>query len=167
MNLTAAGLLAITFSFATLAAMAVAYVAPWMRRHSLAVALSACLWIHAFRYVALQIFSARRFGFDLPLSAAREIAFGDVAGAALALLGLWLLARGSRHALLVIWLFAIETALDLAWGTVLGIHDKALHTAHDVTWLILNFYVPLLWVSLGLVVWQLASRRDEPLTGVQ
>jgi hypothetical protein len=32
-----------------------------------------------------------------------------------------------------------------------------------VTWLILTFYVPLLWVSLGLIVWQLYARRQEPL----
>jgi hypothetical protein len=31
------------------------------------------------------------------------------------------------------------------------------------TWLILTFYVQLLWVSLGLIVWQLCSRRLEPL----
>jgi hypothetical protein len=35
--------------------------------------------------------------------------------------------------------------------------------ASGVTWLILTFYVPLLWVSLGLIVWQLVARRGEPL----
>jgi predicted metal-binding membrane protein len=34
----------------------------------------------------------------------------------------------------------------------------------EVTWLILTFYVPLLWVSLGLIVWQLYSRQRERLS---
>jgi hypothetical protein len=36
-------------------------------------------------------------------------------------------------------------------------------TAHDLTWVILNFYVPVLWGTLVLVIWQLMTRRNELL----
>jgi hypothetical protein len=57
-SLTGAGLIAIAISFLVYVLLAVWYVAPWMRRQTLAVALSVPLWVQALRYVALQIFSA-------------------------------------------------------------------------------------------------------------
>jgi len=33
-----------------------------------------------------------------------------------------------------------------------------------VTWLILTFYAPALWVSLALLVWQLVVRQSEGVT---
>jgi hypothetical protein len=129
------------------------------------VAITACLWVHVGRILALQIYSARRFGFEIPLVAAQQIQWGDVLGAGLARLGIWLLRRGSAHAITVVWLFVIETVVDLAYGTLLGIRHHATDTAHDLTWVILNFYVPVLWVSTALVAWQLVTRRNQLLGG--
>ncbi|WP_433562866.1 hypothetical protein ACQP1O_36385 [Nocardia sp. CA-151230] len=156
-----ASLIATTLALAIAAVAAVWLAVPWLRRHAVAVAITACLWVHVFRIVALQIYSARRVGFEIPLSAAHQIAWGDVLGAGLAFLGIWLLRRDSRAAIPVLWLFIAETVLDLANGTVLGIRYDATTTAHDLTWVILNFYVPVLWVSLMLVAWQLVARRRE------
>jgi hypothetical protein len=91
-------------------------VAPWLGTQQCADALALLLWVHAFRHVALQIFSAQQFGFAVSNDTRDQIAGGDVIGVILA------------------------------------------------SWLILTFYVPLLWVSLGLVVWQLYARRHEPLS---
>jgi hypothetical protein len=41
------------------AAIAAWYVAPWLRSRSRADALIALLWVHVFRYVALQVFRPR------------------------------------------------------------------------------------------------------------
>ena len=135
--------------------------APWMKRHSLATALTAPLWIHALRQIAMQIFSARKFGFDVPLSLAREIAWGDVVGALLALTALWLLRYRSRWARVLLWIFVAETFVDLVNATIQGIRNEVFMTANGVTWVILNFYVPLLWVTLVLIVWRLLS--PEPI----
>jgi hypothetical protein len=70
-----------------------------MKRVPLAVALCVPLWVHAFRDVALQVFSAQHFGFRISDGVAGEIAWGDVAGAGLALIALWLLRRDSRAAI--------------------------------------------------------------------
>jgi hypothetical protein len=141
------------------------YTVPWMRQRPAAVAICACLWVHALRIVALQIFSARRFGFEIPLGTAQLIAWGDVLGACMAVLGIWLLRRRSAAAITVLWLFVIETAVDLSYGTVVGVRHHATATAHDLTWLILNFYVPVLWVTLVLAAWQIMTRRAELVGG--
>src|SRR5215468_3999733 len=60
--IAAAGL-ASTLSFVVLLLMATWYVIPWLKSRSRADALTALLWVQAFRYVALQIFSAQKFGF--------------------------------------------------------------------------------------------------------
>ena len=38
-------------------------------------------------------------------------------------------------------------------------------TAHDLTWVILNLYVPALWTSLVLAAWVLITRRRELVAG--
>ena len=156
-----ASLIATAIAFVLAAVFAAWYAVPWMRQRPAVVTIAACLWVHALRIVALQIYSAHRFGFDIPLAAAHQIAWGDVLGACLAVLGIWLLRRRSTVAVAVLWLFVIETAVDLLYGTVIGIGHHATDTAHDLTWVILNFYVPVLWVTLVLVAWQLVMRRSE------
>jgi hypothetical protein len=161
MSPTGASLVATTISFAVFILYAVWYAAPWMNRRTLAVALSVPLWIHAFRSVALQVFSAQRSGFRIPDNLAQQIAWGDVAGGVLALAALFLLHTRSRAAIVMVWLFVIETVVDFANASLISIQERTSETASALTWLILNLYVPLLVVSLGLVVWQLVSRRGE------
>lgn len=161
MSLTSASLVATAISFVLFTFAAVWYVNPWMNRRPLVVVLSVPLWIHAFRVVALQIFSAQRYGFHIPDSLARQIAWGDVAGAVLALGALWLLRSRSRAAIVVIWVFVVETLADFINASVISIRERTSETAHALTWVILNLYVPLLVVSLAVLVWQLVSRRGE------
>ncbi len=161
MSPTGASLVATTISFAVFILYAVWYAAPWMNRRTLAVALSVPLWIHAFRNVALQVFSAQRSGFRIPDNLAQQIAWGDVAGGVLALAALFLLHTRSRAAIVMVWLFVIETVVDFANASLISLQERTSETASALTWLILNPYVPLLVVSLGLVVWQLVSRRGE------
>jgi hypothetical protein len=127
-------------------------------------ALTVLLWVQAFRYIALQIFSAQKFGFAVSDGARDQIAAGDVTGMILALIAIVALRYRLRVALLLIWVFVAETVFDLANATIAGIREELFSTASGVAWLILTFYVPLLWVSLGLIVWQLCSRHREPLS---
>ncbi len=70
----------------------------------------------------------------------------------------------ARVAPLLVWVFVAETVFDLVNATIAGVREQLFATASGVTWLILTFYVPLLWVSLALIVWQLYVRRRGPLS---
>ena len=163
MNPISAAALASLLSFALFAVVAAWYVVPWLAARERAQALIALLWVHAFRHVALQIFSAQQSGFAVSDEARNQIAAGDVIGMVLAVLAIAALRHGVRIAALLVWLLAAETLFDLVNATIAGVREQLFSTASGVTWLILTFYVPLLWVSLGLIVWQLYARRQEPL----
>jgi hypothetical protein len=164
MTLMSAAALASTLSFIIFAMMAVWYVAPWLATHRRAEALAPLLWVHAFRYIALQIFSAQNFGFAVSNGARDQIAFGDVIGAILALIAIVALRYRAGIAAFLVWVFVAESALDLTNSTIAGVREELFSTASSVTWLILTFYVPLLWVTLGLIIWQLYSRHAEPFS---
>jgi len=155
--------LASILSFATFSIMAVWYGAPWLATRQRADALIPLLWIHAFRHIALQIFSAQKFGFAVSDGARNQIAAGDVIGMILAVIAILALHFRARIAPVLVWVFVAETVFDLVSTTIAGLREQLFATASGVTWLILAFYVPLLWVSLGLIVWQLYARRQEPL----
>ena len=84
MSLMSAAGLASVVSFIICVIMAALYVVPWLATRPRAEALIPLLWVHAFRYVALQIFSAQQFGFAVPDAARDEIAYGDVLASILA-----------------------------------------------------------------------------------
>ncbi len=166
MTPTVAAQFAMTLSFIACIAAAVWHVAPWLARRARADALVALLWVRVFRHVALQIFSAQRSGFGVPDGVRDQIAYGDVVGMLLALAAILALRRQLRVAIPLAWIFVLETVIDLGNALVGGIRDQLLGAAFGVTWLILTFYVPILWVSLGLVVWQLLMRRRHPLAAI-
>src|SRR5437867_4566096 len=86
MSLQTAQALAQASSLAVFATMAIWYVAPWLNRRGRAAALAPLLWVHVFRYVALQTVSAQHAGFPISDGGRDEIISGDVAGAILAAL---------------------------------------------------------------------------------
>jgi hypothetical protein len=139
------------------------YVVPWLRRRQRADALIALLWVHVFRYVALQVFSAQRDGFRISDGGAMDIVVGDVAGAVLAFITIMLLRYRIRAGVPLAWLLAAETAYDTVDNIRGGIHEHLMGAAGGVTWLVLVYYVPMVVVSLVLIIWQLYSRRGEAL----
>jgi hypothetical protein len=139
------------------------YVAPWLRRQSRADALIALLWVHVFRYVALQVFSAQRDGFPISDGGATNIVLGDVGGAAVAFLAILLLRHRIGVGVRLSWLLAAETVYDTFENIRGGIREHLMGAAGGVTWLILVFFVPMVVVSFVLLVWQLYARRNEAL----
>jgi len=165
MDLMSAAALASLLSLVVWGLIAVWYVAPWLRSRDRASALAPLIWVHAFRHVALQIFSAQAFGFAVSAGARDQIAYGDVAGMLLAVAALVALQYRARIAIPLVWLLAVEAAIDLVNASAVGAREQLFAAASGVTWLILTFYVPLLWISLILIVWQLFARRGERLIG--
>ncbi len=163
MSPMSAAALASVLSFVVFAIMAVWYVAPWLATRQRAEALIPLLWVHAFRHVALQIYSAQQFGFAVSDAARDQIAGGDITAMILAVISIVALHYRVRMAPVLVWVLVAETIVDLVNATIAGVREQLFVTASGLTWLILTFYVPLLWVSVGLIVWQLYSRRQEPL----
>lgn len=139
------------------------YVAPWLKARGRADALVPLLWIHVFRYVALQAFSAQRDGFPISDGGLIEIVVGDVTGMVIALAAIVALRYRARLAIPLAWLLVAETIYDTVTNIRGGIHENLMGAASGATWLILGFYVPLLMVSLALIIWQLYARRGEAL----
>lgn len=143
------------------------YIVPWLNSRPRADALIALLWVHVFRYVALQVFSAQEDGFPISDTGALEIVIGDVAGAAMAFVAIVLLRRGLRIAIPLVWLLAAETAYDTVTNIQGGVREHLMGSASGVTWMILVFFVPMVVVSCVLLVGQLYARRGESLGAVE
>jgi len=139
------------------------YVIPWLGARPRADALIALLWVHVFRYVALQVFSAQHGGFPISDSGAMEIVLGDIAGAAMAFAAIVLLRRKSVIAIPLAWLLVAETAYDTVTNIHGGVREHLMGAASGVTWMILVFFVPAVVVSCVLLAWQLYARRGESL----
>ena len=155
MALEAASMSAMSLSFVALGLLTVTEVKPRLERLPVERALVPLLWVHAARHIALQLFSAQSNGFEVSDNVRDQIVYGDLAGMLLAILAITALWQRWRTARLIVWTFVVATILDLANALRGGIVEGLLGKATDVSWLILNFYVPALWVTVGLVVWLL------------
>jgi hypothetical protein len=155
--------------FASLVAygfLATWYVAPWLKRQPRADALSALLWVNAFRYVVVYIRAAPHDGYPISDTAATQLYVGDLAGAALAFVALLLLRRRAMLGIAVAWLLIAETVVDVAIGIYQRVIEPTRPAPVGVWWLIFTFFGPLVFVSLVTLGWQLVSRRGEPLGDV-
>ena len=144
-------------------AIAVWYVVPWLNTRTRAEALIALLWVHVFRYVALQVFSAQTTGFPISDEGAMEIVVGDLGGAVLAFVTIVLLRRRVRLAIPLAWLLVAETAYDTVTNIHGGVREHLMGAASGVTWMILAYFVPAVVLSAVLLAWQLYARRGEAL----
>lgn len=167
MDLLTANSIASLLTLVAFAMVALWYLAPALNRKPLGVALTALLWFHAFRYVALQIFSAAAVGgLNASSGTLQTIAFGDLVTAVLALISIAALRRGLGAASVLVWATAIIGTADLVSATVAGIGGHLIDTASNWSWFILAVYVPVLWITAVMIFWQLLTRRNEPLTSV-
>ena len=164
MDLAAANTIAMLLSFVIAITIGVLYLAPAVRRRPLGSALILLLWFHAFRHIAMQIFSAAEVGgLAATENAQRTIAFGDLATAALAVLAIIVLHRGLEIGRWLAWLTAVVGTIDLISATITGIDQELTASATDLSWLILAFYVPILWVTAIMLFWQLVTRRSDAI----
>lgn len=161
MNTEIAAQLAMTFNFATLAVLAVWLFVPWARAQHVVVALTPLIVVHTARTVALQLYSSQANGYEISDRVRDEIVWGDQLGFALALVTVVLLWRAPALARWSGWALVAATVVDLANALVRGIENDLLGKATDTSWLILTFYVPLLWVTIALAAWLLATRGRE------
>jgi hypothetical protein len=152
-------------SIAVCGMVATWYVVPWIKRLGRADAIIALLWVHVFRYVSLFMFPAQRDGYPISSDSVLASVLGDVAGATIALAAIGALRSRARLGLLLSWLLVVETIVGVINSFYRKILELMTGTTGGVMWMILAFFVPLIMVSLTLLIWQLRSRRGEPLAG--
>ena len=97
------------------------------------------------------------------MSGALEIVVGDVGGAVIAFAAIVLLRRRAFAGVIFCWLLVAETTTDTFLNIRGGVEEHLMGAATGVTWMILVFFVPAIIVSVGLLAWQLVSRRQEAL----
>jgi NADH:ubiquinone oxidoreductase subunit K len=144
-------------------ALAVWYVVPRLRNLSRASALMALTAVHLGRTLALAVYSSQDAGMKMPNAVRDQIVIGDLAGWALALVILFCLHSRLRLSIALIWLLVIETVLDFGSGTLSYIRAGTIGDLNGAPWLIVAFYVTAVEVAVGLTIWQLITRRGEPL----
>ncbi len=163
MTLALAQQLAQMFTLVISVIMAVWYFAPWSRARGRADALIPLLWVQAFRYVALQIVSAQQAGYPISDGRRDQLVYGDLLGAILALTTIGALRYRARVSIPLVWLLVAETVFDIVSNVGGGIRERLFGVANGTTWFLQSFYIPLVIVTLGLIVWQLFARRGEAL----
>ena len=147
--------------------IAIWYVVPWLKKLDKRQALTAPLWIHVFRYLALYLLVAQREGYAISEQVLNVVVVGDLSGAVLALTGIILLRMRSRLGPIFVALVLIASIIDI----VVGSYFRSIHgqdpEATGVWWLVFVFFAPAVLVSMPLLGWQLYKRRDEALTSLK
>lgn len=157
-------ILIIAQSFATVVYLTLAsvFLIPKLPKLSFNFVATILLIPHLFRFIALEIYSALENG-NAGGSAEMyaTLIYGDVMTAILAIISIWMLKLKWHFAKAMVWVTIIFGVSDqiLAASSVLssGVGD----TISDLTWFSFAFFVPLLWVSSVLLIWQLWTRRTE------
>lgn len=141
----------VAFSFVVWTVLAQRYFWPALRGRNQADAVRPILYLHAFRFMGLSFLIPGVVSPDLPLSFARQVAYGDLATAILALLAL--AALNSKLASPSIWLFNIVGAADLLNAYYQGSRISLANAPGilGADYFIPTFIVPVLLVTHVLV----------------
>jgi hypothetical protein len=142
----------IAFAFAAWAVVTALYIWPELRARPRIEALRPLLVLHAFRFGGLAFLVPGVVSPDLPVTFARDAAFGDIIAAVLALLALLALAAlRSKTAIFLVWVFNIWGTLDLLnafyQANAAGLQPGQLGAAYFIP----TGFVPLLLIAHGLV----------------
>ena len=165
MNPSTAANLARLCSLSLYVLLAIWHVVPWLRSRPRAAALIPLLWVHAFRYVALHLVDAQSAGYAISDALRDRIIYGDIVAMVLAVLAIAALRVRSRLSIPLVLMLVAETVTFIA-SLILGRgREEMSAVATGINWLVQSFYVPLVPVTLGLIMWQLVSRRGEALAG--
>lgn len=147
------------FSFVAWGVVTRQYIGPALRSRTRVQALRPILVLHSFRFVGLAFLVPGVVSPDLPLAFARPAAYGDLATAGLALLGL--LTLPNRVGTILVWAFSVLGTADLLYAFYQGYRTNLGLTPglQGAAYFIPTVLVPLLLLTHGLT-FRLLLRRD-------
>ena len=135
------------------------YIAPRLAKLHLEEALIPLLWVHVFRYTPLTLFAPGQVDPGLPDDIVATIAYGDLVSGILAFITILFLRFGLPGGLMVAWIFNGVGIADIVLALVRGVGAELYQYELGFNWYILNYYVPFLMVSHGLMVYRLVKRQ--------
>jgi hypothetical protein len=144
MNILTVNLLFSTLVFSIAARI---YVLPILHQvRPRTVLLLPILLLHSFRHLGLMFLASGATYPDIPPAFSYPAAFGDLLAAVLAIAAIPAVAKQTRSARLLVWIFNVEGTLDLLVAIVLAtVHDASAHMG-PAYW-IPAFCVPALLVT--------------------
>lgn len=156
--------LSITLGLVTYGLIGLWYLWPWMKRVSLAEAVTPILLFHGFRYIGLAFLLPGVTAEALDPRFAIPAAYGDLAAALLALFAAVLLHNRLALAVPMVWLFNVVGLVDMVNAVTQGwLHVP--DPAFGATYFIPAVVVPALVVSHVLVFLALLRLgRGDPVT---
>jgi len=140
------------------------YLWPQLKGRSRIDALRPLLLLHAFRFIGLSFLIPGVVASDLPMSFARDAAYGDLAAAVLALLAL--AALRSRLGLVFAWVFNVWGTFDLLnafyQAAASGLSPGQFGAAYYLPAFIVPFLLITHAVMLRILVSPDASTKRDP-----
>ena len=158
--------LMIAQSFATIVYLTLAsiFLIPKLSHLSLNFVATILLIPHLFRFIALEIYSALENGnAGGSVEIYTTLIYGDVATAVLAIISVWALKLSWSFTKPIVWTTIIFGVIDQILAAYSVLSTGVGETISDLTWFSFAFFVPLLWVSSVLLIWQLWTRRTETI----
>ncbi|HEV2136522.1 MAG TPA: hypothetical protein VGR47_20045 [Terracidiphilus sp.] len=151
--------ISVAFSFVVWGMVAARYIWPALRRRSQAESLRPLLIFNSFRFLGLAFLIPGVVSPDLPLTFARDAAYGDLLAGMLALLSLLLLE--SNAGIAMTWVFNVWGAADLLNAFYQGFHGGLKAGQLGALYFIPSFGVPLFLIVHVLVFRILLRRQSE------
>jgi len=158
--------ISVALSFVAWGVVTQQYIWPMLRRQPRENALRAILAFHAFRFIGLAFLLPGVVSPELPLAFARPAAYGDLAAAILALLGL--LTLRSRLGTVLVWAFNLLGTADLLYAFYQGNRANIASTPGllGAAYFLLAIVVPLLLITHGLA-FRLLLRPGAAVLSIQ
>ena len=151
--------ISVAFGLAAWGAVAWHYIWPALNERPSPENLKPILLLHAFRFLGLAFVVPGVVSSELPAAFAQPVAYGDLISAILALLALATLR--TRNGTVVTWVFNIFGTADLLFAFYQGgrISLPATQGLLGAGYFVLTAYVPLLFITHGLVLRILLQRK--------
>jgi hypothetical protein len=142
---------------------------PWLEAGGYKRIFTVLAGVHLFRHVGLVALSPTHVDPALGLSFAylAQVGYGDWMANVLAIVAILAVRGDWKSATFWSWAFIIvgtADTLNAGPNFILAITDQ--NNVGAMGWLILTWYVPVIAITEGLIIWQLVKRARQPKTAM-
>lgn len=136
------------------------FVRPKLAALPLSLAIQPLVFVQAFRFTGLTLLAEGQVDPALPVDRLAEMAYGDLASAAIAVVALLLARRKSSVLVPVLWLLTVVGLGDFANVGRIALETGLLEHDLGAMWLALIWYVPAVTIAHFALIDQLIAKRS-------